>query len=107
MGLDELYEKLKTLGIPCAYHHFIQKVSPPYVVYIDDESESISADAKNFGLRRYVRVYLCTEDSMPDLEARLEAVLDGCAFDKTKLWLDSEEMYQVSYDLELIEKGDT
>lgn len=106
MNLKELYQKLRTLGIPCAYHHFdkSEKVSPPFVVYFDEEGESISADAKNFGMRRDVRVELYNEQNAPKLEKDVETLLDGIAYDKTRLWLSDEEIYMVVYEFELIEK---
>ena len=50
-----------------------------------------------------VRVELYTDQKDPDVEAKVEAVLDaaGIFYNKSEVWIQSEKLYEVLYSMEI------
>ena len=50
-----------------------------------------------------VRIELYTDIKDPEIEELVEAVLDkhGIFYDKSEVWIDSEEMYEVMFSFEI------
>ena len=50
-----------------------------------------------------VHIELYTDLKDPELEQRVEAVLDerGIFYDKTEVWIESEQLYEVLYQFEM------
>ena len=104
MTLSRLYEMLKTVGLPVAYHHFSKPTKPPFIHYFTASAQSIGADYKNFGERMRVSIDLCTEKRDMELEKRVEQVIDGYSYEKYQLYLDDENIYQTTYEIDIIVK---
>lgn len=112
MTLAELYTLLKQTGYPVAYHHFVADPnnpppSPPFIVYWVPNSSSYGADVGKALVRNstaHVELYTAKKDLVA--EGKLEAVLDGAGiqYDKTETYIDAEQLYQVVYTFEVIEK---
>ena len=65
-------------------------------------SRNFGADGRVYYKINQVNVELYTDLKNPDLENRLETVLDrhGIFYDKTELWIESEKLYEVLYQFE-------
>ena len=50
-----------------------------------------------------MHIELYTDAKDPDLEQRVEAVLDerGIFYDKAEVWIESESLYEVLYSFEM------
>ncbi len=104
MTLDQLFTSLQTVGIPVAYHQFRKKTPPPYIHYFVGSARSISADERSFGEIKHVSVDLCTEKMDVSMERRLEEVLQGYAYEKYQLYLEDEDVYQTTYEFDIVVK---
>ena len=96
MTHNELMEMLEESGLPIAYDHFAEGESPdpPFICFLYPASD-------NFGADGHVEMYTDLKD--PDLETRLETVLDrhGIFYVKTEVWIESERLYEVVYSFEI------
>lgn len=105
MELHEITSMLAGLGIPLAYHHFAEGESPapPFLLYLSPGSDNFSADGRVYLKVTQLDVELYTDLKDPELEERLEAVLDaaGLFYNKTESYIDSEKLYEVLYEMEV------
>ncbi|MBQ4435247.1 MAG: hypothetical protein II879_04050, partial [Clostridia bacterium] len=67
-------------------------------------SDNFSADGTVYLKVRNVNVELYTDLKDPELETRLETVLDrhGIFYEKTEVWIDTERLYEVLYSTEVL-----
>lgn len=102
--LQTLYNNLATLGLPVAYHHFDTTPTLPVVVYYRTDESLIVADNTKFGTTISVTVELYTEKIDLETENLLEAILldMGLVYAKSTTWIETEQMYMISYEMELI-----
>jgi len=96
-----LYELLKTTNLPVAYHHFVSPPSPPYIVYLFSYSSNFGADNKVYDAEKNFQVELYTTNKDPTSEALIEGLFDAndIFWDKTETYIDSEDLYQVLYEI--------
>ena len=105
MELREVVSMLAGLGIPLAYHHFAEGESPAplFLLYLSPGSDNFSADGRVYLKVTQLDVELYTDLKDPELEGRLETVLDaaGLFYNKTESYIDSEKLYEVLYEMEV------
>lgn len=86
-----------------------QFISPPratYAVYHDSFTRR-GADGVNLLKEHSITIEVYSEFPDPEAEARIEAVLDkyGIEYDKAdRYWIQAEQLYQVVYTFDYIEK---
>lgn len=101
--MDEatLFALLETTGLPVAYHHFVSPPTPPYIVYLFSYSDNLGADDKVYVQSDNHQVELYTKAKDPVSEKLIEDALDAndIFWDKTETWIDSEDLYQVMYEI--------
>lgn len=102
------YQELQALleggtGIPFAFHHWEKPPSMPYGVYFDDSTNNFAADDIAYLVVRSFNLELYTRQRDPELEERMEALLDGAGlyWDKYVNYIDSERFFQISYEIEV------
>ena len=105
MTHNEIMEMLEETSLPIAYDHFAEGESPdpPFICFLFPGSDNFSADGKVYLKVHRVNVELYTDEKNPEVEARLEAVLDrhGIFYDKTEVWIETEKLYEVLYSFEM------
>lgn len=105
MTYRELQDLLETgAEIPFAFHHWERPPAMPFGVYFDDSTDNFGADGIAYHVVRRFNIELYTRQRDPELEAQIEAVLDGAGlfWDKTATYLgDTERAYQISYEIEV------
>lgn len=105
MTIDELKAMLEETGFPLAYDHFAEGESPdpPFLCFLFPSSDNFAADGKVWYKISQVHIELYTDLKDPELEKRLEAVLDehGIFYNKTEVWIESEQLYEVLYTFEI------
>lgn len=112
MTLTDFAEIIESLGLPWAYYQFETEdgeapPAPPYVVYYYDESADIYADGMNYQKINGTTVDLYTRTKDFEMEASVEAAFRaaGLTWYKTELYVESERVYLIRYDLEVIING--
>ncbi len=105
MTHEELMAVLAEAGLPIAYDHFAEGESPdpPFICFLYPGSDNFAADGKVWYKVRQVNVELYTDLKDPELENRVEAVLDehGIFYEKSEVWIESERLYEVLYTFEI------
>ena len=103
--MERLISIMEEIGLPFAYHHFAEGESPdpPFLIFLKSGSDNFAADGGVYYKIDEIHIELYTDLKDPELESRLEAVLDerGIFYDKTEVWIDSEKLYEVLYSFEL------
>ena len=105
---DDIVEILSKANLPLAYDHFAESESPPppFLVFLFPRSKNFSADGKVYQKIEELNIELYTDLKQPELEARIEAILDQheIFYDKDEVWIPDEKLYEVLYTTELIMK---
>lgn len=99
--MQELYNLLKALGLPIAYHHFKTPPSPPYIVYLFSYSNNFGADDKVYDKSNNYQIELYSIKKDLASEKLIEDLFDSndIFYDKTETYIDSEGLYQVLYEI--------
>ena len=103
--MDNLISIMEAIGIPFAYDHFAEGESPapPFICFLGPASDNFAADGRVYYKINEVHIELYTDEKNPETEDRIEAVLDerGIFYDKTEVWIESEQLYEVLYSFEM------
>lgn len=113
MTRKELYEVLKSIGLPIAYYQFKEgdKDNPvpslPYMVYYYPSRNDESADGINYAKVYTLNIELYTKDKDFGMEDKVEGVLESndLFYIKSESYLNDEQMYEVLYEMEVILNG--
>lgn len=109
MTYDEIVEMVEETGLPCAYDHFNEGESPdpPFLVFLFPGSDNFSADGTVYAKIDELHIELYTDRKQPDVEQKVEDVLDrrGLYYDKTEVWIAEERLYEVNYQMEVLKNG--
>ena len=103
--MGNIVKMLEGIGLPFAYDHFAQgeQVVPPFICYLVPSSNNFSADGAVYFKARIVHIELYTDKKDISLEEKIETALDssGIFYDKSEVWIDSENLYEVLYSFEM------
>ncbi|BDH62112.1 hypothetical protein MTP04_22420 [Lysinibacillus sp. PLM2] len=119
MTLPELVQLLKTIKrvvngveepIPIAYSHFTQTTenpmpSPPFICYLDQDSDNFSADNKTYHEVENVDIELYFKKKDLALEKQIKNLLieNELPYEKTpSIWIESEGVFQCVFSITLI-----
>ena len=106
MTYSEIRAMVEEIGLPFAYDHFAEGESPPppFVVFLLPGTNNFMADDVVYEQVTEISIELYTNLKMPPWERRIEKILNNheIPWDKTEVWIDEEEMYEVRYELEEI-----
>lgn len=106
MTEKQVFEMVKKIGIPAAYHHFEegQSQDPPFAVYLFPGSNNFSADGVVYAGVTQLNIELYTDKKDLSMERKVESVLKehGFFYEKTESYLASEQMYEVLYEMEVL-----
>ena len=102
--MEKLIAIMKEVGLPFAYDHFAEGESPepPFICFLIPGSDNFAADGRVYYKINSVNVELYTDLKDPELEERLETVLDrhGIFYQKSEVWIEEEKLYEVLYQFE-------
>ena len=106
MTYKEVADMVASIGLPYAYYQFDgeSERETPFVVFFYPQSDDVYADNANYaGIRRLI-IELYTDNKDFETEATVEAVLlgAGLSWGKTEQYIDTERMWQVVYEMEVI-----
>ena len=93
------------MKLPYAYHHFVEGESPdpPFLVFLYPNSNNFAADGMVYFKVNRLNIELYTDLKDVELEETVEAVLDkhGIFYEKSEVWIESENLYEVLYQMEV------
>lgn len=105
MEHKKVKEMIEELGIPYAYDHFAEGESPkpPFVIFYYPRTSNFAADGIAYFKKNVLNVEVYTDEKDIELEERIEAVFErhGLFFVKTEVWIESEKLYEVLYEMEV------
>lgn len=111
MTLKEVNEMIKSIGIDYTYYQFPKDTEhePPYICFFYTNSNDVYADQSNYQKIRGLSIELYTAQKDFDLEDLVEEVLSSydLTYYKEESYIDSELMWQISYDMDIVIKEDT
>ena len=109
MSAVEIYELLKGAGVPVAYYQFDDSTAeaPPFICWYFEDSDDLYADNINYTKIRPVTIELYTDEKDFELEEKMESLLieSGLSFTKNETVIESEKMYMIVYETEVIYHG--
>ena len=102
MTHEDVMQMLAETEIPFAYDHFAEGKSPdpPFICFFPG-SENFAADNVVFMEFSNLSIELYTDEKNPELEDRVEAVLNvhELFWNKSEVWIESEKLYEVLYQM--------
>lgn len=105
MTHQEVIKLMESIGLPCAYDHFVEGESPdpPFLVYLYPRSDNFAADGRVYFKTNKLNIELYTDLKNVELEETVEAVLDehGIFYEKSEVWIETENLYEVLYQTEV------
>ena len=106
MTYAEISQMISAVGIPYAYHHFEEGSGqqPPFITFYYQGDNDFIADNINYQAVRPLTLELYTDNKDFALEAAVESVLtaNDLSFSRTEVFIDSEQMYMVTYYTEVL-----
>lgn len=103
--LEEIYKKLKTVGIPFSYLKFNTSQKPPFGVYYENGTNIRGADNLNMIRQTGITIELYTETKNSELERRIEALFNDREITKSEdIQIEDENMIEVVFEIETIDK---
>lgn len=104
MELEEIYEKLKALGVPVAHYKFDKPQKLPFVAYYEAGGTVEGADDYNLFRRKTIVIELYTAKKDVALERKLENLFRDTELEKfADNYLDDEKMFRIAYTFETIQ----
>lgn len=101
MGLDEIEKLLRQTGFPVAYSHFKDKQPVPFITYTVTGSDNFDADNKVYFSVDSISIELYTDRKDPAAEKKVETALASLCWERTEIYIDSEKLYQITYEIEV------
>lgn len=105
MTAQDLYDGLLETGYPVAYREFKSAQEPPFICYYFVDDDDLKADNKNYHPIGNYNIEFYT-DKIKDTtgEAAIEAELETLelVWTKSETYIESEDMYEVLYQVQLI-----
>lgn len=104
MNLTDLKQILDTVGHPVAYSHFKEPPVLPYIAYLVSDSPNFTADDKVYQKIDNVQIELYSSKKDLQAEAKLEQVLldNEIPWESTETFIESEQLFQKTYETRLI-----
>lgn len=106
MTYRQVAEMVSSIGVPYAYYQFPNNtgIAPPFVCFYFDSSNDFAADNTNYQKIRRLNIELYTDSKDFTLEQTVEDTLSnsGLVYYREETYLDSERMYMVSYETEIV-----
>ena len=106
MNYEDIVNMLEETNLPFAYDHFAEgeALEPPFICFLFPGTSNVFADNVVWQKINDLNIELYTNKKEPALEAELEDVLTAHEFpyEKSEVWIESENMYEVLYQTQMI-----
>lgn len=103
MTQKELMALLESTGIPVAYYAFPENEAPPlpFICYLYPSSDNFSADGRVYHKFNRVLIELYTKMKQPEYEDKVENALSSFFWNKEENYIESEQCFQIVYEMEV------
>ena len=109
MSYEDIATMIESFGLPYAYYQFPEGTGqePPFVVFFYSDIDDVYADDANYQRIVTLNIELYTREKDFENEATIEGVLadNDLTYYKEENYIDSEKMYQIAYEMEVIIHG--
>lgn len=109
MRNTDVVTMLTQTGLPFTYYLFPVGKAPnlPYMVFFYSRSNNFPADDSVYQRIDTLNIELYTKNKSFTVEENVEAILNdwGFVWEKSETYLNSEEMYEVIYEMEIVIDG--
>ena len=109
MTYKEIAAMVESIGLPYAYYQFPEGTGqePPFVVFFYSNIDDLYAAESNYQRIVTLNIELYTREKDFEKEAAVEGILQnsGLSYYKEENYIDSEKMYQIAYEMEVIING--
>jgi len=99
--LNDFLERIKKVGLPYAYRFFKEKKEPPFLCYLFTDSNNFMADGIVYMKIDKIHLEMYVREKDLDLEEKVEDAISVYPWQKTETYLDSENCYQIIYEIEV------
>ena len=110
MTYKEVATMVSSIGVPYAYYQFPEDTAQPtpFVCFYYPGDNDLKADDSNYAIIRPLMIELYTDEKDFTLEATVESVLtsNGLPFSRTESYINSEKMYLITYQTEVVINGE-
>lgn len=109
MTYKEISQMIAGAGLPYAYYQFPEDTpqAPPFICFFFSQTDDVFADDTNYQKIVQLNIELYTNVKDFDLEASLEEILqnNNLTYYKEENYIDSEKLYQIAYEMEVMING--
>nr|DAL97508.1 MAG TPA: hypothetical protein [Caudoviricetes sp.] len=106
MSIDEIKQMLGEMGIEYRYHHFETEgaINPPFLIWILPGTDNFMADGITYQGISELDIELYTDTRNFEQEKSIERVLKKyeLSWNKTERHIQSENMFEVLYEMEVL-----
>ena len=106
MTYKEIATMVSSIDLPFSYYQFPKGTdqAPPFVVFFYSQTDDLYADESNYQRIVQLNIELYTREKDFEKEAAVEGILQnsGLSYYKEENYIDSEKMYQIAYEMEVI-----
>lgn len=110
MTREEVVAMIDSIGLPWAYYQFTNDTAqePPFICWFFARDTDVKADNENYCDKEVLAIELYTKIRDFDQEKAVEAVLkaNGFCYSKEPNYIDSEKIWQVAYEMEVLINGE-
>lgn len=109
MTYEQIASMIESIGLPYAYYQFPEGTgqAPPFVCFFYANTDDVYADDSNYQRIVVLNIELYTSEKDFELESQVEEILNnnGITYSKEESYIDSESMWQIAYEMEVIING--
>lgn len=101
MTLEQIKTILDSTGFPVAYRCFKTPQTAPFICYLSSYRHNFAADGIVYSGAEHIQVELYTKEKNPTAEGKVEEALSPFFWEKTEVYINDTEMYQIIYEFEV------
>ena len=109
MTYQEIAAMVASINLPYAYYQFHEGIgqAPPFVVFFYADTDDVFADDTNYQRIATLNIELYTSEKDFSTESTVEQILtnNNLTYYKEENYIDSEQMWQIAYEMEVIING--
>jgi hypothetical protein len=109
MTYKQIASMVSSIGLPYAYYQFPEGTAqaPPFVVFFYADTDDVFADDTNYQRIATLNIELYTSEKDFATESTVEQILtnNNLTYYKEENYIDSEQMWQIAYEMEVIING--
>lgn len=101
--LEQIKVMLESTGLPVTYRAWPKNKAPnlPYICYLVAYSNNFGADNAVYYPISHLQIELYTNLKDPETEDNVEKALSSLFWEKSEYYIDSEQCYQIIYEIEV------